>query len=118
MPSRRTRKRYRSPAANAGLRGDRQRPPTDDFGNFAGGVGGKLCGDWENASLSDLRLLRHAINENWLVPVESRRQLMQALCSILRSEDFRIVMSACQVVITAENYNLKLEEAERRAKEK
>lgn len=114
MPSRRARKRYRRLATNAGLRGDRKRPPTDDSSFLAGGVGGPLCGDWENASLSDLRLLRHAIYENWPVPLEHRRPLMEAVVSQLHREDDHLAISACQVAITAENHNQRLDERERK----
>jgi hypothetical protein len=117
MPSRRRRKRYRRLAAKAGLRGDRQRPPTDDLGSLAEGGWGTLCGDWESASLSDLRLLRQAINENWPVPPDRRGPLMAAVLSQLHREDRsdRLTLAVCQVAVAAVRHNLNQEAAERRA---
>jgi len=70
--------------------------------------GGQLCGDWENASLSDLRLLRHAIKQNWPVPHESRDILMAAVFSRIHREDRtdRLILAACEVAVAAEEHNL------------
>ncbi len=119
MPSRRKRKRCRRLAPDARLRGDRQTnssPSTSAV--LATGVGGQLRGDWKNASLSDLILLRKAIKENWPVPLENRRPLIEAVASILRLEDgsYRRAASACQVILAAEEHNQKLHELDRARK--
>jgi len=72
--------------------------------------------DWGSASLSDLILLRKAIKENWPVPSERRRPLLEAVFSNLNSENARLVISACQVALTAEEHNQKLDELERAEK--
>jgi hypothetical protein len=141
MRSRRKRKRYRSLAVNASLRGDRTGPPTD-FG-FPRGVGGQVCeerenkcvpalggragesergqllGDWKNAIRGELLLLRKAIKEGWPVPFERRHSLMHAaLAGALREgKSIRHRVAAAWVVIDADLHDLKLQEAERRAAE-
>jgi hypothetical protein len=117
MPSRRTRKRYRSSSADAGLRGDRTRPPTEDFGFPDGGLGGQLCGDWETASRSDLLLVRKAIKEDWPVPLERRRPLMKAVLAPLCRNDkpVRLALAVCKLAIAADLHDLDQLEAERKA---
>jgi hypothetical protein len=116
MPSRRKRKRKRRQAAKAGQRGDRQRPLTRDLGSPAEGGWGVLCGDWQSASRSDLRLLRKAINQNWPVPPERRGPLMAAVLSHLHREDRsdRLTLAVCQVAVAAVGRNLKQEATENR----
>jgi hypothetical protein len=88
-------------------------PSTDDSSFFAGGIGGQLRGDWENASLGDLILLRKAIKENWPVPPERCRPLIEAVLSQLHSEDDRLTISLCQVVLTADKHSRILDERDR-----
>ncbi len=115
MPSRRVRKRERRLAANAGLRGDRQKSSTRV--SAVGGEGG-FRSDWRYASLSDLILLRRAVKEEWPIPLERRRPLMQAILSIIRSEESteRLLISVCQIVVNAEEINRKLDELARARK--
>jgi hypothetical protein len=52
-------------------------------------LGGKLRGDWENASPSDLLLFRKAIKEGWPVPPENRHPLIEAALAPVFREDSR-----------------------------
>jgi hypothetical protein len=110
MPSRRRRKRYRRRAEKHGFVHIADNP-------LLGGVGGRLCGDWANASRSDLLLLRKAIKEDWPVPVERRRPLLDAVFAQLSREDIsvRLALAIIQVAVAADMHDLELEEAERKA---
>jgi hypothetical protein len=76
-----------------------------------------LRGDWHRASASDLLLLRKAIKEDWLVPLECRGPLLEAAASPLHREDTptRMTLAVIRLLLAADRHNLKLEEAECRA---
>src|SRR5262245_16318373 len=119
MVSRRKRKRYRrqtAPVAD-GQRGDRTSPPAEDSG-FAGGKG-QLRGDWATASRSDLLLFRQAIEEDWPVPAERRRPLMEAVLSPIYREDtpVRLKLAIARLAIAADMHDLKLAEAQRKGED-
>jgi len=71
-------------------------------------------GDWENASRSDLLLIRKAIKEGWPVPPELRRPIMKAALSPLHREDTpaRMVFAIARLMIAADRHALEMEEAE------
>jgi hypothetical protein len=75
-----------------------------------------LCGDWQNASRSDLLLLRKAISKNWPIPAERRRPLMDAVTALLHRNDTptRLSIAVSWVVLAAHTYNRKLLERARR----
>jgi hypothetical protein len=110
MPSRRSRKRDRRLAVNGGLRGDREGPPPTQSFSCAGGVGGKLRGDWETASRGDLLLLRKAIREGWPVPPERRVRLLEAAVAPIYREDAprRLVLAIARLALAAHRHNLDL----------
>lgn len=111
MPSRRARKRYRRPGADAGLRGDREKPPPlPPPAASARGVRGVLCGEWEAASRSDLLLFRKAIKEDWPVPIERRRPLMEAALSPIGCEDtpVRLLLAIARLAVAADMHDLGL----------
>jgi hypothetical protein len=72
-----------------------------------------LRGDWENASRSDLRLLRRAIREGWDVPLENRKPLMEAVLSLLGNNSRRD-LTICQLAIEAHMGDVGAEEEARR----
>jgi hypothetical protein len=69
-----------------------------------------LRGDWENASRSDLLLLRKAIKEGWPVPAERRHPLMKAAVSPIFREDTptRVKLAIVRLVIAADAHNVDL----------
>jgi hypothetical protein len=115
MSSRQRRRRKLSdrPAANAEQPGDCQSLPADELELSRREKGGFL-GDWENASRSDLRLLRKAIRENWPVPLERCRPLLEAALSPLFREGIpaRLFLAIAWVAHAADIHDLKLRERE------
>jgi hypothetical protein len=120
-PSRRKRKRYRRRAANQAVltarpRGDRSRPPTEDFGKPSGGFGGRSAGLWCDASRSDLLLLRKSIQEDWPVSDERRAAILREALSALHREGTtdRKVLALIRLGISAQQYDLDLMLANKR----
>jgi hypothetical protein len=76
-----------------------------------------VCGDWETASLSDLRLFRKAIKEDWSVPPERREPLLAAALSPLSNNDKppRQAIALVWLMLTVEKHNQKLDWAELKA---
>jgi hypothetical protein len=78
-------------------------------------------GDWETASRGDLLLFRKAIKEDWPVPPERRRPLLDAALSPISREDStpRQRTAAGWLALTALKHDIEMETAElRRSKRK
>ncbi len=106
MPSRRKRKRGRRLAA-----GESQLPagqPGDREATRQGGRG-DTAGIWENASRGDLVLLRHAIREDWPVPKERRRPILDEVFQLLHSKNPRVAIGVARVFLEADRANLRAE---------
>src|SRR5262249_37836608 len=71
--------------------------------------GGRLGGDWANASRSDVWRLLKAIRQGWPVPRERRRPVMEAALASLFREDtpVRLVLIA-RIAVAADERNLGL----------
>ena len=96
--SRRKRKRYRRQALKGPLRGDRPKSPVTG----SGGVSGL----WADATRGELRLLRHAIREDWPVPDERRPTIIDEVSQILQSGDIRRALAVVWVFLEADRQNL------------
>jgi hypothetical protein len=115
MTSRRERKRERRRAAEAELRGDRTKTPTEDFG-FPSGGGGLLRGDWENADRRDLAQLRAALKEGRDIPLERLRAIIKALMVQLKRPDTPVGLRLAIARLVLDTYRRDRKRAE--AKEK
>jgi len=62
---------------------------------------------WDDASLSDLRLLRYAIRHDWPVPPERWLVMRDAIFARLDSENARRIIALGWVAIEAQGANLR-----------
>jgi hypothetical protein len=98
MPSRRRRKRDRRRAAEPAGRGDRL--PAPEPGGW--GADYRL---WRDATRSELRLLRQAINQGWPIPQARRGPILADVCAGLDPADSRRVIAVCRVLLAADRAN-------------
>ena len=108
--SRRKRKRERRLAAKAECRGDRPEAPSGETG---WGVGGRFPGICDEASRSDLLLLRRAIREDWPVSPDRRLQILDEVLSPLKLHELtdREKLARAWVAIDVRKKELRVLEA-------
>ena len=117
MGSRRKRKRYRrltqAQGTQASRRGDRPETQgtTPDTPIPSGGWG-EIVELWSDASRGDLVLLRHAVRENWPIPVERRPPIIEALGNLIGNADARRVIGIARVFLAMDRVNLEAEREE------
>jgi hypothetical protein len=71
--------------------------------NIDGGLGGISSAQ---TSLADLRLIRHAINDDWDMPSDKKAALMRLLGSVLRKDRRgRVALSVARCLIAAYQAN-------------
>ena len=117
MGSRRKRKRYRrftrAQGIEASRRGDRPetRAPAPDCPSLTGGWGA-AAELWSDVSRGDLVLLRHAVQENWPIPVERRPPIIEALENMIGNTDARRTIGIVRVFLAMDRANLEAEREE------
>ncbi len=117
MGSRRKRKRYRrltqAQGTEASRRGDRPETQATAPGKpLPSGGWGETAELWSDVSRGDLVLLRHAVRENWPIPVERRPVIIQGLSDLIGNTDPRRTIGVARVFLAMHRANLEAEREE------